>query len=314
LGYKAPMIVSAFYRFLPLPQEEIQKIRQELEAFGQDRDLTGLVLLGSEGINGTVSGPTAVVQTFQEMVRHWVKDPAQVFKDSLCEFHPFHELKVKIKPEIVTLKRPELVPPEGPNRHLSPKEWHETMDQEDVIVLDTRNDYETRIGKFKNAREMDITDFHDFPVKVREMNLPKDKKILMYCTGGIRCEKAILEMNEQGYENVYQLEGGILNYLKEFPRQKFEGECFVFDYRVAVDQELGASNSYRLCPHCGEPSNHVISCVKCGTEAHVCEKCLEKGPDKETCSKNCAHHFRIASRSKRPQKEGFRKQPKPSNS
>lgn len=287
------------------------EIKSALEALSEKHDFTGLVLVGAEGINGTVSGPRDIIEDVKAEVRRWVNDENQAFKDSLCEVHPFHELKVKIKQEIVTLKRPDLVP-NGENHHLSPKEWHEMMDREDVIVLDTRNDYETKIGKFKSAKEMNITDFHDFPVRVKEMNLPKNKKILMYCTGGIRCEKAILEMQEQGYKDVYQLDGGILNYLKEYPNQKFDGECFVFDYRVAVNQNLEPSQSYRLCPHCGQPAKNIIDCVKCGTKAHVCEPCLEISPDKETCSKNCAHHFRIASRSNKPQKEGFRKSPKES--
>lgn len=306
---KARLTVTTFYRFISFSDAEINSIKSSLEEIAAHEDFTGLVLVGPEGINGTVSGPSDVIALVKEKVRVWVKDSNQVFKDSFCDVHPFHELKVKIKQEIVTLRRPDLVP-QGANHHLSPKDWHEMMEREDVVVLDTRNDYETKLGKFKNAKEMNITDFHDFPVRVKEMKLPKDKKILMYCTGGIRCEKAILELQEQGYQEVYQLDGGILNYLKEFPNQKFEGECFVFDYRVAVDQELQPSKNYRLCPHCGQPTKNVISCVKCGTEAHVCEPCLEVAPDKETCSKNCAHHYRIASRSKKPQKEGFRKSPR----
>ncbi len=302
------LTITTFYRFFAFSDAQIKAAQSQLEELGKTEDFCGLVLLGREGINGTVSGPDTVISKVKGWVRDWVKDPSQIFKDSYSDVHPFHDLKVKVKKEIVTLGRPDLVPL-GENHHLSPKEWDEMMEKDDVIVLDTRNDYETKIGKFENAIDMNITDFHDFPVRVKELNLPKDKKILMYCTGGIRCEKAILEMQEQGYNEVYQLDGGILNYLKEFPERKFQGECFVFDYRVAVDQRLNPTRNFRLCPHCGQPANNIITCVKCETKAHVCESCLEISPDKETCSKNCAHHFRIASRSKKPQKEGFRKAP-----
>jgi len=302
------LTVSTFYDFYSFTPEETEKIKNWILDFSASEGVMGLVLLGHEGINGTVSGPESAVERLKSEIRGWVNKDLP-FKDSLCEVHPFHEMKVKIKKEIVTLGRPDLIP-NGVNHHLPPKEWHEMMDKEDVVVIDTRNDYETRIGKFKNAVELDIADFHDFPVKVKELNLPKDKNVLMYCTGGIRCEKAILEMQEQGYEKVYQLDGGILNYLKDFPEGKFEGECFVFDYRVAVDQKLQPSQSYRLCPHCGQPTKHVIECVKCHVEAHVCEPCIESRPDKSTCSKNCAHHFRIDSRSSKTQLEGFRQQPK----
>lgn len=300
--------VTTFYRFRPLSDSLIAQAKAELEGLAESDDLRGLILLGPEGINGTTSGSITAIEKVKTIVRTLTEDKEQVFKDSVSEVHPFHELKVKVKKEIVTLNRPDLVP-QGENNHLSPKEWHEMMDQEDVIVLDTRNDYETKVGKFKDATEMDLTDFHDFPVKVKEMNIPKDKKIMMYCTGGIRCEKALLEMKEQGYKDVYQLDGGILNYLKEFPEQKFEGECFVFDYRVAVDQNLKPTQKFKLCPHCGQPAKTVINCIKCDTKAHVCEPCLLQAADKKTCSKNCAHHFRIASRSKKPQKEGYKQKP-----
>lgn len=301
--------ISAFYRFVALKEEQIELIRQQIEEMGKTENFRGLVLLGSEGINGTVSGPSDILNHFKSLVRDWVQDPNLVFKDSFSSHHPFHELKVKVKPEIVTLNRPGMVPT-GINNHLSPEEWHKMMEQEDVIILDTRNNYETKMGKFKNAIEMEITDFHDFPERLKQISIPPEKKVMIYCTGGIRCEKAILEMREQGLNEVYQLDGGILNYIKEYPRQKFEGECFVFDYRVAVDQELQPTQTYKLCPHCGQPAKTKIECAKCGTEALVCEECLSISADKKTCSKNCAHHYRIDSRSNKPQTvEMRRRQP-----
>lgn len=298
------LTVTTFYKFTPFADEDLQQIQLFFQEASK-KDLKGLLLIGSEGLNGTLSGPHEMIEEVKSKIRLWVKDPEQIFKDSFSEHHPFIEFKLKVKPEIVTLGRPDLIP-SGQNQHLSPQDWHQMMGQEDVIVLDTRNDYETRIGKFQNAVDMEITDFHDFPDRIKELNLPKEKKVMMYCTGGIRCEKAILELQEQGFQHVYQLDGGILNYLKEFPNQKFDGECFVFDYRVAVDQNLNPSQTYRLCAHCGDPTGHKITCVKCQSEGHVCQSCLKIAPDKETCSKNCAHHFRISSRSTRQQKDGIR--------
>ncbi|NJL25760.1 MAG: hypothetical protein HC902_11680 [Calothrix sp. SM1_5_4] len=128
-----------------------------------------------------------------------------------------------------------------------------------------------------------------------------DKKVLIYCTGGIRCEKAILAMHELGYKNVHQLGGGILNYLKEYPKGEFEGECFVFDYRVAVDQNLQPTRRYQLCPHCGQPANTEVSCTQCEAKSVICHHCIEERSI-TTCSKNCAHHAKIGSGSRNPQK------------
>lgn len=135
----------------------------------------------------------------------------------------------------------------------------------------------------------------------------------MYCTGGIRCEKAILEMRQQGYENVYQLQGGILEYLKEFPDQEFKGECFVFDYRIAVDQQLNPTLRYRFCPHCGQPGEEVIHCAKCSREEIICGHCKDLGGHHLTCSKNCAHHFQIGSASSKPHAQEREKRGKTSS-
>lgn len=293
--------ITAFYQFKEMTRERAQEIAERLNAFS--KTMRGLVLLGTEGVNGTVSGSEETIQEFKRVIQEEMALPME-FKDSTADRHPFRALRIKLKKEIVTLGRPDLVP-QGPSNHLSPKEWHEVLSKEEVVVIDTRNTYETDIGKFKNAIDPRIEEFSAFPEKIKEMGLQKDQKILIYCTGGIRCEKAILGMNEQGYKNVYQLKGGILEYLKEFPNQHFDGECFVFDHRVAVDQNLNPSENYRLCPHCGQPATEKIDCVRCGTKAVVCKSCLEKSHVYSTCSKNCAHHERIQSRSKKPHKDAL---------
>ena len=142
-------------------------------------------------------------------------------------------------------------------------------------------------------RDPNIDKFTEFPKYLESQNIGKDKKMMIFCTGGIRCERGILELQRQGYENVYQLEGGILKYLEEYPHDQFTGECFVFDHRVAVDQELKPSKKYGLCPHCGQPSSIKIECKRCDTENLLCDKCVEIEWKKDTCSKNCAYQYKL---------------------
>lgn len=298
------ILITSFYKFHPFQSSDVPRIEEELFDLGKALKLRGLTILATEGINATISGPATEVEKFKDWARNLVGDV--FFKDSESNKHPFHDFKIKIRPEIVTLDRPELVP-QGPHHHLSPEEWHRTLQEDDVMVLDTRNDYEVKIGKFKKAIDPGLKEFNEFPEYLKKAGLKKDQKILIYCTGGIRCEKAILEMNRQGFNNVYQLDGGIINYLRHFPHQEFEGECFVFDYRVAVDQELKPSQRYRLCPHCGNPAEKRITCIQCQMEEVVCVECTSKGPMYNTCSKNCAHHYRMGHRSRRPHLDSFRK-------
>ncbi len=289
--------VSAFYAFKPLTADMVRQLKLELEQMAEIQSVRGLVLLGREGINFTVSGPEVGISAFKSWLstRMDLTDPK--FKDSFTTKHPFHVFKVKIKKEIVSIGDPALVP-SGPCNHISPQEWHDKMLSGEAVVLDTRNDYEVEIGKFKNAVDLQIKEFHEFPKKLEDSGISKDREVLIYCTGGIRCEKAILEMKRQGYERVSQLDGGILNYIKEFPNQQFEGECFVFDYRVAVDQDLKATQAYKLCAHCGQPATATVNCSMCSATGIVCHHCTNQGVT--TCSKNCANHARLGSNSRRP--------------
>lgn len=160
-------------------------------------------------------------------------------------------------------------------------------------MIDTRNWYETKIGTFKGAVNPKIDVFTEFPKFISEQAIKKDEKLLIFCTGGIRCEKGILQLQEAGFNDVYQLDGGILNYLKEYPNDQFEGECFVFDHRVAVDQELKPTKTYDLCPHCGQPAATTIDCKRCDTKQAVCDDCQTLEWKKETCSKHCAHQLEL---------------------
>lgn len=280
--------VTSFYRFQNLEEPQVEFLKANLEHIAKAADLRGLCLLGREGINATLSGARSGLEQVKALVNGSFNGAGIEYKDSETSRHPFHFFRIKVKDEIVTIGKPGFAPSSPKNFHLSPEEWHEAMKDPEALVLDTRNDYEVDIGKFRGAIDFRTKEFREFPEAVRKSGIPKDKKILMYCTGGIRCEKAILEMHEQGYRNVHQLEGGILNYLEKLPDTDWEGECFVFDYRVAVDQQLQPTRKYKLCPHCGQPAHKPVTCVKCGTETLICDACIDESL--QTCSKNCAHH------------------------
>lgn len=282
--------VTTFYKFLKLADPAA--VQKDLENKADELNVKGLIILGTEGFNSTCSAASAEsFEAWKNFIREYFNAPELFFKDSYSEKAPFRRFKIKIRDEIVTTGIPEMMPPEGKNYHLSPEEWNKAMDDDDVVVIDTRNWYEYKIGTFKGALNPNIEKFTDFPKYIEQQGISKDKKMLIFCTGGIRCEKGILELQTQGYNNVYQLEGGIINYLAQKPNEKYEGECFVFDHRVALTQTLEPSQRYALCPHCGQPAETKIDCVRCDSEAAICEVCLEKDTVKETCSKNCANQW-----------------------
>lgn len=284
-----PYQALAFYRFASIPKDELPSIEESLVAASKRLNIYGLIILAEEGINGTIAGLEAEVKEYKEFIESFSWTKGIEFKFSPSHFQPFRRFKVNIRPEIVTSKSPDLVP-DGKHKHLSPEEWNAWLSSADQpIILDTRNDYESRIGTFKGAITPPIKKFQEFAKYLEKSGLPKDKPLLMFCTGGIRCEKAILEAERLGYQNTYQLDGGILKYLEEYPQGQFEGECFVFDNRVAVDANLLPSATIRLCPLCGEPGSEQISCGHCHQPGVMCQNCLPKN----ACSKNCANHLGV---------------------
>lgn len=285
--------VATFYKFKHL--SDVEAYQKALEAKAAELGMRGLVILGSEGINSTVAAPSeAAMDAFKQYIRESVEDAGLMFKNSFAPSAPFRRFKVKVREEIVTLGVPDLFPEAGNNHHLSPEEWNRVLKEEsDFLLIDTRNWYETKIGTFKGAVNPGIDVFTEFPQWLEEQKFQKDKKMLIFCTGGIRCEKGILELQRLGYNNVFQLEGGILKYIEEKPNDMFEGECFVFDHRVAVDQNLEPSKKYKLCPHCGQPAEIKINCSRCDSEALICDDCTSKDFAKETCTKNCANQWQL---------------------
>jgi len=297
----AQHFITTYYKFIPI--SDVAKTRDFFNVCAEKHKIKGLIILAPEGFNSTVAATssTDLDNYKKDLLTHFQLEKLN-FKDSFSDKPPFRRFVVKLRPEIVTLGTPDLQPPEGKNYHLSPTEWNAVMKNEtDYTIIDTRNWYETKIGTFKGAINPRTDQFTEFPKFMQKQNISKEKKVLIFCTGGIRCEKGILDLHKSGYNNIYQLDGGILNYLKEYPNDQFEGECFVFDHRVAVDQNLQPTKQYDLCPHCGQPAQTAIDCKRCDTHQIICEDCAQLEWKKETCSKNCAYQLEL-----HPERKGKR--------
>lgn len=284
--------ITAFYHFFPV--DHCEETRRVLLSEAEAKGVKGIFILGPEGINSTCAAPsTEVRQEWEKFLRTFFGIPLEV-KHSVSEAAPFRRFSVKIRQEICTTRRGHILRDHEDNNHLEPSEWNRIVhDDPEAVLIDTRNWYEYEMGTFRGALNPQTDKFSDFFDQVDKLDLPKDKKILIFCTGGIRCHKGIHELQSRGYSQVYQLKGGILKYLEEYPHQEFQGECFVFDHRVSVDQNLQPSVRYGLCAHCGNPGVLKHTCLRCGEEGFLCQVC-ETIPDrKATCSKNCAYHYRL---------------------
>lgn len=246
-------VVATFYKFVKLP--DFAEKQAPLLAYCQAQGIRGTILLAPEGINGTIAGFRQAVDSVLSFVR---SDPRLIdleHKESQADSPPFDRLKVRLKKEIVTLGLPEIDPSDRVGTYVSPQEWNALISDPEVTLIDTRNDYEVSIGTFKGAQNPKTASFRQFPDYVRtHLDPTKHKKVAMFCTGGIRCEKATSLMMAQGFQEVYHLQGGILKYLEEVPPEEslWQGECFVFDQRVAVEHGLEAG-THEMCRSCGHP-------------------------------------------------------------
>ena len=229
--------VSAFYKFVAI--DEPRSLRDALFAAMSSRGLKGTILVAHEGINGTISGTHSHIASFLEMLRADPRFADLVTKDATVGKHPFQRLKVKLKPEIISIRAPEADPSKQVGTHVDPCDWNALISDPDVVVIDTRNTYEVAEGTFQGAVDPRIEHFTQWPEFVRtELGDVRGKKIAMFCTGGIRCEKASSYMLAHGFAEVYQLRGGILNYLAKVPADEslWRGKCYVFDERRSVDK------------------------------------------------------------------------------
>lgn len=270
--------------------EDPEAFREEHHLFCLEKNLLGRIIIAEEGINGTVSGLKEDCEAYMAHLKQDERFHDIDFKVEMHDKHAFQKLHVRVKPEIVHSSLTSIHPKKRTGIHLAPSEFKKMKDQEDVVILDVRSNYEHNVGKFKNAITLDIENFRDFPSKVKELKDLKGKKVITYCTGGIKCEKASAYLLEQGFENVYQLHGGIIKYGIEEGGEDFEGKCYVFDNRIVADVNKVNPTVISRCYVCNEPSDRMVNCANFDCNAHIpmCESC---GWEMEgACSDACKHH------------------------
>ncbi len=278
------LAVLSFYKYITIRNPK--KFRDKHQAYCNGLGIKGKVLLSKEGINGTVSGTGKQIKLYEtELIKNKIFSNIK-FNKTTSSFHPFKKMIVRVRKEIVTSGIKVDIRKIG--KYLSPEKLQKMYeDKEDFVIVDARNDYEHKIGKFKYAVTARIETFRDFKMIVPNLSKYKNKKLVMYCTGGVRCEKASSYLIKKGFKNVYQLERGILNYIRKFPDSYFYGRCFVFDDRLSLPS--GKKNkAISFCEKCHKPSGRYINCANkyCDKLFICCEECDEKF--KYSCSKTCA--------------------------
>jgi UPF0176 protein len=266
------VVVAALYKFATL--ENYRELREPLLQVCIDADIKGSLLLAHEGINGTIAGSRAGIDRVLAYLKADERLRDLAHKESLDSAQPFLRMKVKLKKEIVTLGVAGIDPNVEVGTYVEPRDWNRLISDPDVLVIDTRNDYEVELGTFEHAVNPNLETFREFPDYVQRFDPARHKKVAMFCTGGIRCEKASAFMLKQGFAEVYHLQGGILKYLEEVPPEQslWRGECFVFDSRVAVDHSL-QKGSYELCHACGWGVNDAARLSPLFEEGVSCERC-----------------------------------------
>ncbi|MDN3452271.1 rhodanese-related sulfurtransferase [Psychrobacter sp. 5A.1] len=275
------IVVAALYKFTRF--SDFKQYREPILNTMLDNDVKGTLLIAAEGINGTISGTRQSIDTVLDYLRSIEAIGTFTFKESYTNEQPFYRTKVKLKKEIVTMGVENIDPLQSVGRYVKPSEWNALISDPDVILIDTRNDYEVQIGTFKNAVNPNTETFREFPEYVaKEMDPAKHKKVAMFCTGGIRCEKSTAYMREQGFEEVYHLEGGILKYLEEVPASDsmWEGDCFVFDNRVSVNHNL-EKGSYEQCFACRMPITQEEMQSSAYIKGESCPHCIDKATEEQ---------------------------------
>lgn len=272
--------------------EDPEDFREQHHLFCIENNLRGRIIVAQEGLNGTVSG---LKEDCEKYMAHVLADPRFAHTEFKVETHhsmAFAKLHVRVKPEIVHAGLHHIDPTVRTGGYVEPQEFREILKQqpEDTVILDVRSNYEHSLGKFKNAVTLDIDNFRDFPEKVTELEHLKGKKIITYCTGGIKCEKASAFLLEQGFENVYQLHGGIIKYGIEAQGEDFEGACYVFDNRIAAEVNKVNPKVISKCYITGEPTTRMVNCANPHCNLHI--PMTEKGGEvyQGCCSEDCMHN------------------------
>ena len=283
MAQNSPVLVAAFYRFAPL--QNLQELRAELQQLGGDQGVLGTVLLAAEGVNGTVCGKPEAVSALLDRLRLEPGFEALEEKRSWCDQPCFLRFKVRLKAEIVTMGCQGVDPTEQVGTYVPPEQWNELIADPTTLVIDTRNSYEVGVGSFAGAVDPQTESFREFPAWAAEelrplMQARGANKLALFCTGGIRCEKATAHLLQQGFDQVHHLEGGILRYLEMVPpeQSRWQGECFVFDRRVALNHQL-QPGEHKLCHACGLP----LTPQQCELPSYVkgvsCVHCIERFSD-----------------------------------
>lgn len=282
-----------YYCYSPIADAE--QFAEEHLNFCKSLGLVGRIIVAEEGLNGTVSGTTEACKAYMEHVHADERFAKTDFKIDEVDEPSFIKMHCRYKSEIVHsgLRDKTIIDPnKKTGKHLEPKEFAEMIDQDDVVVVDVRSNYEHNLGKFKNAITFDIDNFRDFPEQINALAQYKDKKIMTYCTGGIKCEKASALLLHHGFKDVYQLHGGIIKYGKEAGGKDFEGKCYVFDNRIAVDVNSVNPKVISACYNCGTTTPKMINCANPECNEHItqCDECGDKLQG--CCSQQCTTHPR----------------------
>jgi UPF0176 protein len=276
----SPIIIVALYRFVRL--DNFEELRQPLLRVMLDNQIRGTLLLAAEGINGTVAGEKAAIKRLLDYLRHDDRLRGIDCKFSSDDTMPFYRTRVKLKREIVTMGIEDIDPAKG-GAYVEPIDWNALINDPEVTLIDTRNDYESAIGSFANAIHPKTKSFRDFPAYVKQNLDPQtQRKVAMFCTGGIRCEKSTAYLRQQGFDKVYHLKGGILNYLEQVPTAEsmWNGECFVFDNRVSVNHAL-EKGSYDQCHACRLPITEADKASPKYQSGVSCPACFDSKSNNE---------------------------------
>lgn len=278
------MHVLLYYKYIDVPDAESETAKHR--ALAQSLDLRGRIYISSEGINGTCSGTTEHIEQYKNALNEHSLFSGIVFKESLSDGHPFKKLFVRLRPEVVTLRQAVSAKDAAP--YITPEELHAALERnEDLVLIDMRNDYEAAIGRFRGAKTLTMENFRDLPKFLTELEPFKHRKVITYCTGGIRCERASALLKLHGFTDVRQLEGGIVTYCEKFPDGYFEGSCFVFDDRMTLRFPGKLPQRYvSQCGFCSEPCDRYLDCryQPCHALFLCCEKC------EPTCEGYCKQH------------------------
>ncbi len=278
-------MVSSFYKYVEV--ENPTEIQNEILRLCESLSLKGRILLGEEGINGSVYGAEENIKKFMDNIKNNSLFCDIEFKTQITNKPAFRKLFVRIRKEVVHFGNN--VDLKNTAKFVTPSQLKEMLDKnEEIVLVDMRNDYEAKIGRFKNSITLSMKNFRDLPKVMNEIENLKEKKIVTYCTGGIRCEKASAYLKENGFENVMQLKGGILKFGEEFPDTYWEGKCFVFDDRLAVDLNSN-KNALNNCVWCSSPCDDYINChnLDCDKLFICCEDCKES--NNKSCSEECSN-------------------------